>query len=79
MEEGNASLKTLRSHSPSRGPRRSRPALACHPLLPLGPPYLRQSLTAVTFLLLAALFPPVVEGQTDAPRVETIAFTDGFK
>ncbi len=37
---------------------------------------LRRGLAAVTLVLLTALFPPGVEGQTDAPTIEKIAFTD---
>ena len=38
--------------------------------------YSHRSLAAVTFMLLAVLSPPAVEGQTDMPRVENVAFTD---
>ena len=40
--------------------------------------YSHRSLAAVTFMLLAVLSPPAVEGQTDMPRVENVAFTDGL-
>ena len=36
------------------------------------------SLAAVTLMLLTGLSPPAVEGQTDMPRVENVAFTDGL-
>ena len=47
------------------------------PLALLGPPCPRRGLAAVTLILLTVLPPPAVEGQTDIPRVEEVAFTDG--
>ena len=40
--------------------------------------YSSRSLAVVTLILLAVLSPPAVEGQTDMPRVEKVAFTDGL-
>ena len=53
------------------------PLTSCfRPLAPFKQPYLRRGLTAAILVFLAALLPPSVEGQTDAPRVESVAFTD---
>ena len=48
------------------------------PLALLGPPCPRRGLAVVTLILLTVLPPPAVEGQTDMPRVENVAFTDGL-
>ena len=40
--------------------------------------YSHRSLAAVTFMLLTVLLSFAVEGQTDMPRVEKVAFTDGL-
>ena len=53
-----------------------RPPL--RPLAPLKQPGPGCGLAAFTFMLLAILCPPSVEGQTDAPKVEKVAFTDGL-
>ena len=54
------------------------PLTSCfRPLAPLGPPCPRRGLAVVTLILLTVLPPPAVEGQTDIPRVEEVAFTDG--
>ena len=37
-----------------------------------------RSLAVVTLMLLTVLSPPAVEGQTDMPRVDNVAFTDGL-